>query len=224
MVAVAIATRISYTDTGDAGLRVIVDHVAGAQLDGHAAPSGTPGDEVEIVVRVDGNAPVRRRVPESGASAVGVLDFDLPTDSGEITVELADGEQRTVLLQGSTERTRGERLTVTAVDVPPAPGVKRGREVFTARSLGACGVCHSTKPGDDGVGPSLAGVGVSAATRVPGLSAREYLEQSIIDPNAFVVEGFRADQMLDVYEQRLTADEIEALVEYLATLKEASTP
>ena len=106
--------------------------------------------------------------------------------------------------------------------MPPPPGVDDGRDVFADRTLGGCGVCHSTRPGDDGVGPSLAGVATRASTRVEGLDAAAYLEQSIVDPDAFIVDGYRAGQMLPVYGERLSEQQIASLIDYLLTLDDAT--
>jgi len=78
-----------------------------------------------------------------------------------------------------------------------------------------CTGCHST--GDKTVvGPGLAGVADRAASRVAGLSAGEYLEQSLREPRAFVVDGF---PMIMPEWSHLGNDSIDALVEYLKTLK-----
>ncbi|MGQ0605149.1 MAG: cytochrome c oxidase subunit II [Anaerolineales bacterium] len=52
-----------------------------------------------------------------------------------------------------------------------------------------CNACHVlTAIGATGpVGPSLDGMGTTAATRVPGQTAEDYLRESILNPNAFVV-------------------------------------
>ncbi|MEE9284721.1 MAG: cytochrome c oxidase subunit II, partial [Dehalococcoidia bacterium] len=58
---------------------------------------------------------------------------------------------------------------------------------------GGCTACHTidTVPVARGViGPDLTHVASVAGQRVAGLSAEEYLRQSIQEPNAFVVEGF----------------------------------
>ena len=85
-----------------------------------------------------------------------------------------------------------------------------------------CQICHSLEPGRQLVGPSLAGIASTARSRVPGQSAEEYLRQSIIEPDAYVVEGYRSGQMLPIYEEQLSADEIEALVQFLLTLEGGS--
>ena len=50
------------------------------------------------------------------------------------------------------------------------------------------------------------------------MTADEYLRQSILDPDAYVVDGFPSGQMLDIYDERLTEADIDALVAYLLTL------
>ena len=86
-----------------------------------------------------------------------------------------------------------------------------GQALFAANG---CSGCHSTGA-DRVVGPGLAGVGESAGNRVSGLSAEEYIAQSLRDPTAYVVDDF-APVMPSF--ARLSDDEIEALVKYLRTL------
>jgi hypothetical protein len=69
------------------------------------------------------------------------------------------------------------------------------------------------------VGPSLAGVPERAATRVRGVSAEDYLRRSILEPDTYVVEGYRPGLMLSVYADELDEGQIEALVAYLLTLE-----
>ena len=81
-----------------------------------------------------------------------------------------------------------------------------------------CAVCHSIEPGVELVGPSLFRAAVTAETRAPGMSAEEYLRQSIIDPGAYVVEGYPAGQMPGNLGEKLTGEETDDLVEFLLTL------
>ena len=78
--------------------------------------------------------------------------------------------------------------------------------------------CHSLEPDRVVVGPSLAGIGEQAATRVPGQSAREYLRTSIVMPDSYVVEGFDPGRMPSNWAAVLTEAEIDALVDYLEGL------
>jgi len=98
---------------------------------------------------------------------------------------------------------------------------KRGRDIFFASSIGAsagCRVCHSIKPNERKVGPSLAGIATRAATRVPGLSAEEYIRQSIEAPGAYVVEGF-PNAMLPDMAKKLSDQQMDDLIAFLMTLK-----
>lgn len=81
-----------------------------------------------------------------------------------------------------------------------------------------CAACHSTSGDAVIVGPSLAGVATRAETRVAGLDARAYIEQSILDPSAYVNPGYN-DLMPKTFGSVYTAEEIDALVAFLLTLK-----
>jgi hypothetical protein len=65
------------------------------------------------------------------------------------------------------------------------------------------------------VGPSLDGIGTRAASAVEGLDAASYIEQSVLDPEAHIVEGFPSGVMPPNFGERLTAEELQALVDYL---------
>jgi len=52
---------------------------------------------------------------------------------------------------------------------------------------------------------------------VPGLSVEEYLRQSIIDPNAYITEGFSKDIMIGIYGNVLSDEEIDAIIAFLLT-------
>lgn len=99
---------------------------------------------------------------------------------------------------------------------------KSGEELFQQATLGTlagCKTCHSLEPGVVIIGPSLAAIGVEADSRVEGVAAADYLRQSIIDPNAHLVEGYPANIMPNTYQNQLSEDQVEALVSYMLTLK-----
>lgn len=101
---------------------------------------------------------------------------------------------------------------------------KRGEELYHQTVIGpnaapGCATCHSLEPGKTLVGPSHAGVATRAATAVSGVSAEDYLKQSILTPDAHITEGFTAGVMYPNYGKDLTEQEINDLVAYLMTLK-----
>lgn len=220
VVGVVLATRAPYRGNVDeTAVWVIVDHTPGYQLEGQPDTTGRLGDDVSVVVRSGGDAVGEQTVGRDGATAIGIVDVALPDRSAPIAIELVEGATVTELYRGTPSLEPGERLVVTAVDVPPPPGAAEGREVFNDQSQGSCDVCHSVDPGDDRVGPSLAGIADTAATRIPGMSADEYLRQSILDPDAYIVDGYRAGQMLQIYDERLSDEQLDALLEYLMSLQ-----
>lgn len=119
--------------------------------------------------------------------------------------------------------TSGSEVTVTIPAVPAA-----GAETATAEQTAllktpeeiiakhTCGVCHvfaghvvAGKAGT--LGPSLARIGAK--------KRREYLRQSILDPDAVIPKGYAPGMMPKTYGEQLKAQELEMLVNYLAGLK-----
>lgn len=97
-----------------------------------------------------------------------------------------------------------------------------GKSLFeqtAIREAPACSTCHSVTPGERRIGPSLAGIAGRAGEGVSGLTASDYLLQSILDPNAYVVEGFAPGVMYPDFARVLTEDEVKNLIAYLLTLK-----
>jgi nitric oxide reductase subunit C len=82
-----------------------------------------------------------------------------------------------------------------------------------------CVTCHSLEEGVVLVGPSMAGIGVRAATVVDGQGAAEYIEASILTPDGYLVEGYSAGTMPQVWDDELTDEQVKCLVSYLETLK-----
>jgi len=80
-----------------------------------------------------------------------------------------------------------QELSLEGGDVTPAQLVKAGEEIY--KTKGTCEICH--RIGQKGTrAPDLAGVGGRAARTKPGMSAKAYLIESLINPNAYVVEGY----------------------------------
>jgi cytochrome c5 len=119
--------------------------------------------------------------------------------AGEATEEAVSGE-------ATEEAASGEEATQEASE---GGDVAVGEQIFSQ----TCSGCHGET---DGAGPARPGIGERAATRVEGMSAEEYIHQSIVDPSAHVVEGF-GDIMPKDYEQQFSPEEIDSLVAYLLT-------
>lgn len=74
-----------------------------------------------------------------------------------------------------------------------------------------CGVCHVFAGQTGTLGPSLARIGAT--------KSREYLRQSLLDPDAVIAKGYAAGMMPRTYGEQLKAQELEMLVNYMAGLK-----
>ena len=102
--------------------------------------------------------------------------------------------------------------------------VETGKRLFNRAVLGGaagCATCHSLEPDIVLIGPSLAGVGSLVSERVEGLTAEEYLRQSILEPDANIASGFPAKVMPSTYQKNLSPDEIDSLVIYLLSIKKS---
>lgn len=126
---------------------------------------------------------------------------------------------------GSADNPAGIR-PVTDDDDPRA----QGEHVFRS-AIPACNACHSTAPGANMAGPTLAGLVTRAeavlasgdytgkATDVEG-----YIRESVIAPSAHLVPGdmysANGTSFMPVgYEDSLTPEQLDHLIAYLATLK-----
>ena len=117
---------------------------------------------------------------------------------------------------------------------PSAPGLEDPAalgEIVFRQTPPACFACHSTVPGVQLAGPSLAGV-AERAQRLVGSpeytgSAQDvqgYIRESILEPSAHLVPGaiYAAEGrsfMPNTYGQDLSGEEIDQVVAFLMTLK-----
>lgn len=88
-----------------------------------------------------------------------------------------------------------------------------GRLLFVGTGCGGCHVLEDNTP-SMAIGPPLVGLAARAGDRVAGLTAAEYVEQSIREPEAFTVSGFEAGVMPTF---RLSDEDVSSLVDYLLT-------
>ena len=96
-----------------------------------------------------------------------------------------------------------------------------GQELFAG--AGGCGACHTVGGVSAGaVGPDLSHLGTDAGSRKPGTAAKEYIEESIRNPEAFVASGVdRAIPgiMTSALTGGLSDDQVASLVEFLLAQK-----
>jgi len=114
-------------------------------------------------------------------------------------------------------------LGQVATPVPLAPLVDestpegRGQAVFLQN---VCTACHAITGVSTGtIGPVLDGLATRAGTTVSGLTAEEYIRQSILDPSAYIVEGFQDGVMPRNFGEILSEAELNDLIAFLMTLE-----
>src|SRR5215813_5779778 len=80
-----------------------------------------------------------------------------------------------------------EELSLEGGNVTQAQLIKAGEQIYHTK--GTCEICH--RIGQKGTrAPDLAGVGARAAKTKPGMSAKAYIIESLLHPQAYVVEGY----------------------------------
>ncbi len=83
----------------------------------------------------------------------------------------------------------------------------------------SCSNCHLPTSEKTNIGPGLLNIKDRAATRVEGLTAAEYIYESISDSMSYTVEGFEVDLMPQNWAEIYTDLEIFDIVAYLLTLE-----
>lgn len=85
------------------------------------------------------------------------------------------------------QSTPPQELSLEGGSVTSDQLVKAGEEIFKGK--GTCQICHAI--GQKGTrAPDLAGVGARAGKRKPGVAAKAYLIEALLDPGATLVEGY----------------------------------
>ena len=154
---------------------------------------------------------------------------------------------RPILVTGATmpgtdrtidQQTSGAKVERGGIDAPPGARpltgdenpIALGERVFRTATP-ACTACHSTAPGVNMAGPTLAGVKgrteallASADYKGKAKDVAGYLHESVVEPSAHLVPGpmYSADGtsfMPTTYGKDLTPEQVDQLVAYLMSLK-----
>jgi mono/diheme cytochrome c family protein len=142
---------------------------------------------------------------EKDAMAQGTPDNPDPWQS------FADAPSKAVASDGSAP----------VAEVPvEAAGPRTPQELFAGANGMGCSGCHNldlpqTADSRGPVGPNMANLPETAGTRVSGEDAETYVHNSIVAPNAFVNEGYMTGIMPQNFTDRMSEEEINALVAWL---------
>jgi mono/diheme cytochrome c family protein len=109
-----------------------------------------------------------------------------------------------------------QELSLEGGNVTPAQLVKAGEEIF--KTKGTCEVCH--RIGQKGTrAPDLGGVGGRAPKMKPGMNAKQYLIEALLNPGAHLVEGYpNIMPAVDKPPIALNRSEVWALTAFLESL------
>jgi cytochrome c2 len=158
-------------------------------------------------------------------------DVDVSEEVEEVAVEEADGE---ALEDGEAIEAEAEEPAedeeedeapepVASATPAPTPTPTQVAAATPPASFSTCGVCHSVEPGQNMIGPTLAGVfgreagNVAGATYSPAMQGADItwteanLRRYIVDPSAVVPGGTMPNP-------GVSAADAQAIVNYLKTL------
>jgi len=66
-------------------------------------------------------------------------------------------------------------------------------------------------------GPDQEHIWTTAGQRKPGMSPEDYIKESILDPQAYVVPGY--PPIMPSFRGNITDDELNSIIQYFQTLK-----
>lgn len=107
--------------------------------------------------------------------------------------------------------------SLVALEYLPPGDAAAGEALFTGEA--ACQACHKVDAGESGIGPSLIGLATHAADAIPDMTAEAYMLQSIVNPNAHIVEGYSGGLMPPKFGQRLSRQQLADLLAFLTMLE-----
>ncbi len=236
VLAAQVATNrlaISPFPAGETLIEIGLRHRSGYPIEGLAEalePNPSLMLPTRLTLEVDGERVLDQSYPLQGSEhnrrSLAYEQIRIPAGKHHLRLVLFDRPAPTrgqILFDEDVTLAERQALKLSYRDARLSSDPAEGRRLYYETSLGTnagCRICHSLEPGVVLVGPSFAGVATRAAKRIPGMSAEEYLRQSILDPDAYVVEGFPAGQMITGLGDILTEQQIDDLVAFLMTLEE----
>jgi mono/diheme cytochrome c family protein len=125
------------------------------------------------------------------------------------------------MLQSLATPTPNPNAAGTDLDVElPEGDPAQGELLFKGQVNGQfpCSSCHSLDAGVQIVGPSLAGIATTAETRKEGYDAERYIHESIVSPDAHIVEGFTSPSLMPkTFGELMTKQDLADVLAFLMT-------
>ena len=183
-------------------------------------PSKTDSQWAEVMPTWGGNfgGPMRGdQVEDVAAYVMNWKEFALAQTPEEDPFRPFEDVLQSTEFQNTAFILMSEEEQAIAIEEYKARNIRSPQEIWQNE---ACLGCHNlnltqtNEPGQNG--PNMADLYERAASRVDDLTAEEYVYQSIVDPRAFVVPTYEdVGQMPQTYAEKLSVDELQALVAWL---------
>lgn len=150
-----------------------------------------------------------------GKSGTNDTESPMPVVTGG-SIGLSETEVKAVIAY--LQDAGGAEVTVEIPKMapPPAEGAAKAEEapLKTPEEVIAkfgCGACHKIAGQTGEIGPNL--------TKIGATKNKDYIRQSILDPDAVIAKGYPAGMMPKTFGEQMKAKEFEMLVNYLAGSK-----
>ena len=140
----------------------------------------------------------------SGVEINAVIAYLQNVAGVEVTVPLPTGDEGAAPAEGA--------------EAAPVKLAENAAEAFGKFDCVSCHMVPGVEEGGD-IGPDLKLLAAEGGKRKKGMSAEQYIVESIVNPNAFVGEGFDADMMPADYAGKIMVSELNMMVDALAGKK-----
>lgn len=148
---------------------------------------------------VTGTNDTQSPMPDVSTGAIGLNDAEIKA----VIAYLQDVGGVDVTVEIPKEQPKGEAASEKPSE--PARTAKEAVDKF------GCGACHKIAGAQGAIGPDLTKIGSSRKA--------DYLRRALLDPNADVADGYPPGMMPSDYKDKMTAGELQLLVEYMAKSK-----
>ena len=145
------------------------------------------------------------------------------TESVAVTTTSAVTTNTVATATNAVTATEATTVTSDTAAVAAVPELAAVEPIVIKAACIGCHVIPGIPAAVGQVGPDLSNIGVDGATRIPGYTAEQYIRESLLNPNAFIAPECPAgpclpNLMVQNLGDTLTAEEIDTLVAYLASL------
>jgi cytochrome c oxidase subunit II len=155
------------------------------------------------------------------AAAIAVVASACASGTVPTTVAPADPPPVVGTTEASGTTTAGDTTNTTEETTTSTAGVDLVAEGKTLSSRNGCAACHSPD-GASLVGPTWQGLYEKVETLDDGstiVADDDYLKESIVDPDAKIVDGFVGGVMPKGFGDRLSDGDIGAIIAYIESLR-----